>query len=209
MPEGTEFWSRSGVATVGACRSCRTRRTGPGCSSGCAPSAASTPPTSSATPSPAASPPPPMAWRGILERPDVGDRPDDSTWSPLEYACHVRDVHRVYAGRVGRMLAEDDPHYENWDQDATAIEDALRGAGPGERRRRAGGGGRGVGTLFASVPGDGWERTGRRSDGAPSRSTPSPATTSTTSSTTSGTSPDHCPRCPEPSRQARRRSPGG
>lgn len=35
----------------------------------------------------------------------------------------MRDVHRVYAGRVGRMLAEDEPYYENWDQDATAVDD--------------------------------------------------------------------------------------
>ena len=63
------------------------------------------------------------AWEEVLGRPDVRQRPDDATWSPLEYACHVRDVHRVYAGRVGRMLDEIDPHYDNWDQDATAVED--------------------------------------------------------------------------------------
>ena len=63
------------------------------------------------------------AWEEILGRPGVRQRPDDDTWSPLEYACHVRDVHRVYAGRVGRMLTEDDPHYENWDQDVTAVEE--------------------------------------------------------------------------------------
>src|SRR5689334_14286759 len=62
-------------------------------------------------------------WAEVLRRSDVRDRPDDATWSPLEYACHVRDVHRVYAGRVARMLDEDDPFYENWDQDATAVED--------------------------------------------------------------------------------------
>lgn len=62
------------------------------------------------------------AWDAVLGGPDVRQRPDDTTWSPLEYACHVRDVHRVYAGRVGRMLAEEDPHYDNWDQDATAVE---------------------------------------------------------------------------------------
>src|SRR6187455_1298215 len=63
------------------------------------------------------------AWEAILAGPDVRQRPDDHTWSPLEYACHVRDVHGVYEGRVSRMLAEDDPHYENWDQDVTAVEE--------------------------------------------------------------------------------------
>ena len=50
------------------------------------------------------------AWRAVLQRPDVAARPDPAAWSPLEYACHVRDVHRVYAGRVARMLTEGDPH---------------------------------------------------------------------------------------------------
>lgn len=38
-----------------------------------------------------------MAWSGVLARPDVGVRPTPAVWSPLEYACHVRDVHVVFA----------------------------------------------------------------------------------------------------------------
>jgi hypothetical protein len=105
-------------------------------------------------------------WRRVLERSDVRDRPDDATWSPLEYACHVRDVHRVYAVRVARMLAEDDPFYENWDQDATASQDRYGEQDPtvvaGELAQAASE----IGGLFAVVVGDGWQRTGRRSDGA-------------------------------------------
>lgn len=57
-------------------------------------------------------------WTWVIERPcparhfdaaDVAARADDAAWSPLEYGCHVRDVHLVYAGRVRRMLAEADP----------------------------------------------------------------------------------------------------
>jgi hypothetical protein len=106
------------------------------------------------------------AWQSVLERPDVRDRPDDTTWSPLEYACHVRDVHRVYAGRVGRMLAEDDPHYENWDQDATAVEERYGEQDPAVVARELREAGAALGAIFASVEGDGWGRTGRRSDGA-------------------------------------------
>ena len=51
----------------------------------------------------------------------------------LEYACHVRDVHRLFAERVQLMLDEDDPDFDNWDQDATAVEERLRPAGPGRR----------------------------------------------------------------------------
>jgi hypothetical protein len=36
-------------------------------------------------------------------------RPDASTWSALEYLCHVRDVFEVYQSRVALTLAETDP----------------------------------------------------------------------------------------------------
>src|SRR4051794_39053609 len=59
------------------------------------------------------------AWPVVLARPDVARRPDPATWSPLEYACHVRDVFRIYDYRLELMLTQDDPGYPNWDQDAT------------------------------------------------------------------------------------------
>src|SRR3712207_5497711 len=36
------------------------------------------------------------AWAARLSQPDARTRPDDSTWSPLEYAAHVRDVFRLF-----------------------------------------------------------------------------------------------------------------
>ena len=50
-------------------------------------------------------------------------RADDSTWSPLEYACHVRDVFQRYDQRIELMQREDDPQFPNWDHDASAIRD--------------------------------------------------------------------------------------
>jgi DinB superfamily len=106
------------------------------------------------------------AWQEILAGPDVRQRPDDDTWSPLEYACHVRDVHRVYAGRVGRMLDEDDPHYENWDQDATAVEQGYAEQDPSVVAAELAAAGDVLGERFAGVDGKQWHRTGKRSDGA-------------------------------------------
>src|SRR2546421_7786995 len=63
------------------------------------------------------------AWQYVLDRPDVDRRPSDTVWSALEYACHVRDVFRIYDQRLALMLTEDDPLYPNWDQDAAAIEE--------------------------------------------------------------------------------------
>ncbi|AYF78228.1 DinB family protein [Nocardia yunnanensis] len=76
-----------------------------------------------------------------LERPDARQRPDDSTWSTVEYAAHVRDVCRIFlhrldiartgAARPGPSIAAYDttvtvgdngiPMFANWDQDATAV----------------------------------------------------------------------------------------
>src|SRR5687767_12278818 len=60
-------------------------------------------------------------WSGVLARPDVAVRPAPTVWSPLEYACHVRDVCRVFDGRVRLMLGEESPQFANWDQDETAV----------------------------------------------------------------------------------------
>jgi hypothetical protein len=64
-------------------------------------------------------------WRAVLAAPGAATRPDPTTWSPLEYACHVRDVHRIFAERLALMLVEDEPTFANWDQDETALSAAY------------------------------------------------------------------------------------
>src|SRR6478672_5095676 len=39
-------------------------------------------------------------WRAVLRRPDAAVRPDEDTWSPLEYACHVRAVFTLFDHRL-------------------------------------------------------------------------------------------------------------
>ena len=63
-----------------------------------------------------------MTWSQVLAQRGVGERPAPDVWSPLEYGCHVRDVHVLFAQRVRLMLDEDEPTFANWDQDATAVE---------------------------------------------------------------------------------------
>lgn len=59
-------------------------------------------------------------WRVELEQPGLATRPNDRTWSRLEYACHVRDALAVFRGRVELMLQRDEPTFSDWDQDAAA-----------------------------------------------------------------------------------------
>jgi 2-polyprenyl-3-methyl-5-hydroxy-6-metoxy-1,4-benzoquinol methylase len=64
-----------------------------------------------------------VGWSAVLAQPGAAERPDEHTWSPLEYGCHVREVHRIFGERLGLMLDHDEPTFANWDQDVTAVED--------------------------------------------------------------------------------------
>jgi hypothetical protein len=106
-------------------------------------------------------------WQEVFKtHPDVRARPKAGVWSPLEYACHVRDVFKLYDYRLGLMLTQDDPLYPNWDQDQTAIEQKYSEQEPDqviiELRLAA----ETIAASFAKVEGDQWDRTGNRSDGA-------------------------------------------
>ena len=107
-----------------------------------------------------------VAWQDVLTRDDVRQRPRPDVWSPLEYACHVRDVFRLFDQRLGLMLAEDDPQFANWDQDVTAVADRYGEQDPavvaGELAEAA----ETIAASFAAVADDQWDRRGRRSDGA-------------------------------------------
>jgi hypothetical protein len=106
------------------------------------------------------------AWRTVLARPGARDRPAAGIWSPLEYACHVRDVHRVFGGRLERMLTEDDPLFASWDQDETAVRDRYGDQDPATVADELVAAACVMADRFDTVSGDGWTRSGRRSDGA-------------------------------------------
>ena len=96
----------------------------------------------------------------------VRERPDDDTWSALEYGCHVRDVYRLFDERLGLMLDEDDPLFANWDQDETAVNARYRDQDPGVVAEGLRDAATVIADHFDTVRGDAWHRTGRRSDGA-------------------------------------------
>jgi DinB superfamily len=106
------------------------------------------------------------SWRALLDRPGVAERPSPDRWSALEYACHVRDVYRIYDERLSLMLAEDDPTFPNWDQDAAAIDDRYNEQDPPAVVAGIEAHGAALAEGFDRVPGGAWGRTGTRSDGA-------------------------------------------
>jgi hypothetical protein len=105
-------------------------------------------------------------WYAALDGPDVAVRPRPDVWSPLEYACHVRDVHRLFAERLRLMLEQDDPQFANWDQDATAVEDRYSEQDPATVSVELVEAAADVAAIYAGVRGEQWQRPGRRSNGS-------------------------------------------
>ncbi|MBZ5740382.1 methyltransferase domain-containing protein [Nocardioides mangrovi] len=105
-------------------------------------------------------------WEAVLTLPDVAVRPDPTTWSPLEYSCHVRDVHRVFDLRVGLMLDEDEPTFANWDQDETAVAERYAEQDPATVSEDLLAAAEQVAERYDSVPPGAWGRRGLRSNGS-------------------------------------------
>ncbi|MGE9808819.1 DinB family protein [Janibacter sp. G1551] len=105
-------------------------------------------------------------WPERLGRTDARRRPEPGTWSPLEYGAHVRDVCRVFTGRLELMLTKDDPAFPNWDQDQAALADDYGAQDPamvGEELIVAADA---WAAAAEAVSPDEWDRTGLRSNGS-------------------------------------------
>jgi hypothetical protein len=107
-----------------------------------------------------------LNWERVLERPDAGRRPRAGVWSRLEYACHVRDVHRIFEQRLRLMLAVDDPLFANWDQDEAAVTGAYVDQDPAVVSGELGVAAAVVARTYDEVAGGQWDRSGRRSNGS-------------------------------------------
>jgi DinB superfamily len=93
-------------------------------------------------------------------------RPRHAVWSPLEYACHLRDVCRRFDARLRLLLVLDDPVFQNWDQDAAALTDGYEAQDPARVALELTEAADRLAAAIEHVPEDAWERPGRRSDGA-------------------------------------------
>lgn len=105
-------------------------------------------------------------WAEVLTRREVRVRPAPQVWSPLEYACHVRDVLRVFAGRVELLRTQDGPLFANWDQDEAAITDRYWEQDPATVAAEIGLAASENAEAWASVADSEWQRAGTRSNGS-------------------------------------------
>jgi hypothetical protein len=62
--------------------------------------------------------------------PNPRRRPADGVWSPLEYACHVRDVFDVQRQRLALALREQEPVFVPMERDERAVRDAYNEQNP-------------------------------------------------------------------------------
>jgi hypothetical protein len=105
-------------------------------------------------------------WQRVLSEPGVAARPDDSTWSKLEYGAHARDVFRIMHARLNLMLVLVDPEFLNWDQDDTAVLQDYNAQSPATVFRELAAAGEAIAAAFELVPDADLGRTGRRTAGA-------------------------------------------
>lgn len=106
------------------------------------------------------------AWPAVLHRTEVAVRPNDSTWSLLEYAAHVRDVFRIGSVRCELMLTANNPLFANWNQDVTAESERYNEQNPAAVAAELVDAGLALAETLAALPEESWARRGRRSDGA-------------------------------------------
>lgn len=106
------------------------------------------------------------AWETALSRSEAAQRPAPQVWSPVEYACHVRDTCELFVRRLDLMLGQDNPMFDNWDQDATAIEQDYFHQDPSTVLTELNQQVLSAASAFDDVRSDQWGRPGRRSNGS-------------------------------------------
>ena len=105
-------------------------------------------------------------WPALLAVPGAAVRTEEDRWSTLEYACHVRDVFRIFAERLRLMRTEDSPQFANWDQDAAAVEGHYAEEDPGHAGEELVAAAETLAEGFESVGPQEWSRPGLRSNGS-------------------------------------------
>jgi hypothetical protein len=93
------------------------------------------------------------------DRSDVRSRPEPGTWSPLEYACHVRDVLIVQRERVLMARREDGPSFDPMGRDERVDHDGYSEQDPADVARQLSDAARLFANVLARLDTADWDRT--------------------------------------------------
>ena len=104
-------------------------------------------------------------WQQAMADADAGVRPSPARWSTTEYACHVRDLCRVFRGRLDLMLRETAPALPAWDGAETALAADYAHTDTDLAGHQLATEIGATARAFNMVEPEQWSRTGRRSDG--------------------------------------------
>ena len=102
-------------------------------------------------------------WGTVLAGAGAALRPRPTTWSVLEYACHVRDVCRLFTERTQLMLSEIDPVFPEWDGDAASLD--YGASDPARVALEVRSAIESYAEAHDGLAGSAWERSGVRGDG--------------------------------------------
>lgn len=108
-------------------------------------------------------------WETLLAGTDDDElraRPEDGSWTVLEYGCHCRDVLSVMTERVARVLVEDEPDFGWWDHDAAAVDEHYNEQDPTATAGDLAANAEWLAGTLVLVQGAEWDRAGTRGDGA-------------------------------------------
>lgn len=106
-------------------------------------------------------------WAAALQRPGASERPAPGVWSPLEYACHARDLVRVLGDRVSAVLAREGAPFADYDGEAEAVRQEFWASDPRVVARQVAEETERTVAVLDRVRGQAWGRAGTRGDGAP------------------------------------------
>jgi hypothetical protein len=97
---------------------------------------------------------------GRIDATAVRTRPRPDTWSPLEYACHVRDVLRVQAERVLLAQREVEPVFAPMRREERAVEERYNEQDPHDVAAELQDAAEGFVSVLDGLDDAGWTRTG-------------------------------------------------
>jgi hypothetical protein len=95
-----------------------------------------------------------------LDTASIRTKPAPDVWSPLEYACHVRDVLRVQRDRVELALREDEPDFAPMFREQRVVDDRYNEQDPATVARELLEAGEALTSLLDGLDDAQWLRTG-------------------------------------------------
>ena len=87
-------------------------------------------------------------------------RPRPDVWSPLEYACHVRDVLKVQKERIQLAIVEDQPAFAPMRREERVVEDRYNEQAPPEVANELADAAAALAQTLEALDDGAWQRTG-------------------------------------------------